>query len=55
MEAEDFSFKMQVLTDLQLDSRRRRRSVQVSKLFMANIYAVLILRSKTKWCSNTGW
>ena len=42
MEAEQFSFKMQVSAGLQLEKqlRRARRSVQVSKLFMANIYAV---------------
>ena len=41
MKAEHFSFKMKVRRFESLrNSRRRRRSVQVSKLFMANIYAV---------------
>ena len=40
MEAEEFSFKMQVLAVYgRTNSCRRRRSVQASKLFMANIYA----------------
>ena len=41
MEAEDFSFKMHVLAGYSLrNSCRRRQSVQVSKLFMVNIYPV---------------
>ena len=42
MKAEHFSFKKNVMVSLQLAKQccRRRRSVQVSKLFMPNIYAV---------------
>ena len=41
MKAEHFSFKMKLWRFESLrNSRRRRRSVQVSKLFMDNIYAV---------------
>ena len=41
MKAEHFSFKMKVLRfESWRNSRGRRRSVQVSKLFMANIYVV---------------
>ena len=41
MKAEHFSLKMKICRVYSLrNSCRRRRSVQVSKLFMANIYAV---------------